>query len=264
MSKEVVQTTAVLALPPGFRHLSLGVVGSTNDEAQRFAQAGEPAGLIVSAGEQTKGRGRQRRTWLSPAGGLYCSFLLRPDCPPRRAPELGFVVAVAVAEAVEALVAPDRRVSCKWPNDVLVRGFKIAGILVESAATAADQLDWVIAGIGVNVDQRPDPSDVMYPATCLAEQGAGGVTPEGALAAIAAALADWLGHWQQLGFAAVRQAWLQRGHRRGDRLVVRAGEEEVEGAFLDLDPTGALILESRGRRRTLTAGDCFPVEVLGG
>jgi birA, biotin-[acetyl-CoA-carboxylase] ligase region len=248
------------AVPSGFRHLTLDRIGSTNDEAQRFARAGEPAGLIVTATEQTQGRGRQRRTWLSPVGGLYCSFLLRPECPLRRAPELGFLVAVAVAEAVNELLGAGDRISCKWPNDVLVGGRKIAGILVESSATAGNQLEWVVAGIGINLRQHPPPAEVMFPATCVAEEGAPGITPAEALAPLAARMGYWLARWQCEGFGPVRDAWRGWAHRPGDPLLVRLGDDEVMGEFVDLDVDGALILQTQQGRRLVTAGDCFPVK----
>lgn len=256
---EATPPTVAAPFPPEFRHLALGTVGSTNDEAQRFARGGEPAGLIVTADEQTQGRGRQRRTWLSPGGGLYCSFLLRPTCSPRQAPELGFVVAVAVADAVKALLGDKDGIACKWPNDVLVRGRKIAGILVESAATARNTLDWVVAGIGLNLQSRPDPSEVMFPATCLAAEGAPGVSPATALLPLAVAMADWLSRWERDGFEPVRAAWRAWAHRPGERLVIRLGDHEIEGTFVDLNVDGALLLQTAEGRRVVTAGDCFPV-----
>ena len=225
-------------LPFGYRHLALGVIGSTNDTAQRFAANGEPAGLIVTASEQTAGRGRQRRSGLSPAGGLYCSFLLRPDCPLQRAPELGFVAALAVADAVTALLPNADHIGCKWPNDILVRGRKVAGILVESAALADNRLDWVIAGIGINLRERPADDVVIYPATCIADEGAPGATPAIALEALAGAMANWLARWQVDGFAPIRDAWRRHGPRRGERLAIRDGAADVEGEFIDLDARG--------------------------
>lgn len=248
------------SLPAGFRHLLLDVVGSTNDEAQRFALAGEPAGLIVTATEQTSGRGRQRRVWLSPVGGLYCTFLLRPQCPPVQAPELGFVAAVAVAEAVGVLLGSRERISCKWPNDVLVGGHKIAGILVESATSAGNQLDFVVMGIGINLSGHPDPAEVMYPATSLAAEGAGNVSPAAALTPLAEAVARWLAQWEAQGFAPVREAWKGLAHRPGEHLMISLGNGALEGEFIDLDRDGALLLQTATGRRTVTTGDCFPVK----
>ena len=121
------------ALPPGFRLAALETVDSTNAEALRRAEAGAPDGTFVWARRQEAGRGRQAKPWSSPAGNLYTSLLLRPACAPARAAELSFVAAVAVADTVADLLGPaGPAVSCKWPNDVLVDGAKISGILLES------------------------------------------------------------------------------------------------------------------------------------
>ncbi len=124
-------------------------IGSTNDEARRLAASGAPHGTVVHADEQAAGRGRFGRTWFSPPGNLYLSVLLRLDLPPDRGPELSFVTALTVADAVDALLPKQSRSTLKWPNDVLVNDGKIAGILVESADDAQ------IIGIGVNVLEAP-------------------------------------------------------------------------------------------------------------
>ena len=121
--------TSMPVLPDGWTLVALDSVGSTNDEAGRLAEAGAREGTFVWAKEQTGGRGRRGRRWASPVGNLYCSTILRPDCPAARVAELGFVAALAVAD----LVLEGRAVRVKWPNDVLVDGGKVAGILPESS-----------------------------------------------------------------------------------------------------------------------------------
>src|SRR6185436_12611332 len=133
-------------LPDGWTLVALQSVGSTNDEAARLAAAGAAEGTVVWAREQTAGRGRRGRHWASPVGNLYTSAIVRPDCPAARAAELGFVAALAVADMVPA----GRPVRLKWPNDVLVEGAKVAGILPESSIGADGQAEHVILGIGVN------------------------------------------------------------------------------------------------------------------
>src|ERR1700727_2136985 len=122
---------------------------STNDEARQLAAAGAPHGTVVHADEQSAGRGRFGRTWYSPPGNLYLSVLLRLDRPPERTPELSFVAAITVADAVDALLPKQSRATLKWPNDVLVNDGKIAGILLENADGAQ------IVGIGLNVLEAP-------------------------------------------------------------------------------------------------------------
>ena len=127
-----VPVTSTPVLPDGWTLVALQSVGSTNDEAARLAEAGAAEGTVVWAREQTGGRGRRGRIWASPVGNLYTSTIVRPQCPAARAAELGFVSALAVADIVPA----GRDVRVKWPNDVLVDGGKIAGILPESSIGA--------------------------------------------------------------------------------------------------------------------------------
>ena len=247
-------------LPHGYRLVALASVGSTNDEAKRFAFAGEPAGLVVMAGEQTAGRGRQRRSWTLPPGNLYLSILLRPACPLARVPEIGFVAAVAVAGAVTDVLAVPARVRCKWPNDVLVDGRKVAGLLLETATEADGRVDWAVLGIGLNLASFPERTEGAFPAISLVEAGADGATPAGMLERVLSGFVSQLAAWEEAGFAPTRHAWKALAHRPDEALTVRLGEggEHVTGRFVDIDETGALILEVAGGRRTIAAGDCLP------
>jgi BirA family biotin operon repressor/biotin-[acetyl-CoA-carboxylase] ligase len=239
------------ALPPGFRRIVFDRVASTNDEARRFADAGAGERLIVTGEVQTAGRGRQGRTWVSPHGNLYSSFLLRPTVKPAQAGEFGFGVSVAVAETVERL-APGNDAKCKWPNDVLVGGKKIAGILLESRGTP-DTLDWLIAGIGVNVAEFPENS--AWPATSIAALG-GTAIVERALEGLAERLDHWYRTWLADGFTPLRQAWLARAHALGETLRIKGNGDEHEGKFVGLDEGGGLVLErSSGVRETISYGE---------
>jgi BirA family transcriptional regulator, biotin operon repressor / biotin---[acetyl-CoA-carboxylase] ligase len=243
--------TASAALPAGYRRIAFDRVASTNDEARRLAESGAAEGLVVTGAVQTAGRGRQGRTWVSPHGNLYSSFLLRPMVKPAQAGEFGFGAAVAVAETVERLAA-GADAKCKWPNDVLVRGAKIAGILLESRGTP-DTLDWLIAGIGVNVAAAPE--QAAWPATSVAALG-GDASVERALETLAARLDHWYRRWLAEGFAPLRQAWLARAHALGATLRIKRNGDEREGKFVGLDPSGALVLElAGGRRETISYGE---------
>ncbi|HYC65338.1 MAG TPA: biotin--[acetyl-CoA-carboxylase] ligase, partial [Reyranellaceae bacterium] len=131
--------TSAPVLPDGWTLVALDSVGSTNDEAGRLAESGAAEGTVVWALEQTGGRGRRGRVWASPRGNLYSSTILRPDCAPVRAAELGFVAGLAVAD-----LAKGRDVRLKWPNDVLVDGGKVAGILPESSVAAGGRIEHVV------------------------------------------------------------------------------------------------------------------------
>lgn len=242
-----------------FKLIVLDEVDSTSTMAKRLCAADAEDRTLVWAVRQTAGRGRLSRTWISPAGNLYVSLILRPEADATRATGLTFAAAVAVAEAVEALLGGQAPVRCKWPNDVLVGGRKVAGILLESSTSAAGLLDWVVIGIGVNVASHPPDGETMYPATSLAAEGAAGVGVEQALNGLCRQLDLWLRRWAEEGFPAVRRAWLDRAYGLGAAIAVRAGDDAVlEGFFRGLDEDGALILDQAGVRRRVTAGDVLP------
>jgi BirA family biotin operon repressor/biotin-[acetyl-CoA-carboxylase] ligase len=238
-------------LPAPFRLIGLDSVGSTNDEARRLADGGEALDfLVVTAATQTAGRGRRGRTWQSPPGNLHASVLLRRTASLADCAQLGFVCALAVAEGLETL-APHADVRCKWPNDVLLDGAKIAGLLLESAG------DWLVLGFGVNIAHAPPPGEALYAATALAEAGYGGDVAQ-VLGAICARLGPWVGIWRDLGFDPVRGAWLGRAKGLGEPAIVRLEAETLSGSFKGLDRDGALILDQPGRgERRILAGDVF-------
>lgn len=225
-------------------------VVSTNDEAKRLAAADAPEGTWVVAEEQTGGRGRRGRAWTSPPGNLYASLLLRPPGPARALTALSFVAAVAVGEALLTL-SGTLPVAYKWPNDVLVGGRKVAGILLESGGTPI----WVVVGIGLNVAHHPD--DLQRPATSLAAAGLQ-VSVDTAMAALGRALENTYLRWRELGFEPVRQAWLARAVGLGEPIVVRLPDRELRGRFAALDHDGALLLDQAdGQRLRIDAGDVF-------
>ncbi len=245
-------------LPAFFRPIVRGTVGSTNEDLKRYARAGAEEGTLVVAERQTAGRGRRGRDWISPAGNLYASLLLRPGQPAAEALQLSFVAAVAVAEAAAACLPPSADVRCKWPNDVLVDGRKVAGLLLESEADDRGGLAWLIVGVGVNIVSFPPLDDTAYPATSLRAAGAAGIDAEGVLSAFGAAFLTWHRRWQEEGFPRVRAAWRQRAAGLGEVITVRLENETVSGTFLDIDVDGALRLgqAAHGVRR-ITAGDVF-------
>ena len=232
-------------LPDGWTLVALDSVGSTNDEAARRADAGAPEGTVVWSREQTGGRGRRGRHWASPVGNLYTSTILRPDCPAQRAAELGFAAALAVADIVPA----GREVRVKWPNDVLVDGGKIAGILLESAIGQTGQVQHVVAGIGVNVGFAPQLPEMRYPGSAL------GGSVEAALEKLAAALAARLSEWRREGFETVRAAWLAKAGPLGTEVDVKLGEGLVRGRFAGLDREGALLLDTAMGPRKIVSGE---------
>ena len=248
------------ALPVGFRLVAFDRIDSTSDEAKRRAAAGADEGCVILADAQDRGRGRMARQWRSPPGNLYFSLLLRPRCLAPRAPELGFVAGVALADAVAPLLPMAARLGHKWPNDLLIGGGKVAGILLESSANANGALDWLVVGIGVNIVSHPD--DLPYPATSLAAFNAA-LAPTELLADFCRSFAHWRDLWESQGFETIRQAWIARADRRGETITARQGGEEITGCFTEIDTDGALVLvDAGGKRHRIVAGEVFHTEAL--
>ena len=243
-----------LNLPAFFSLEAFDRIGSTNEEALARARAGAPEGTLVWARQQTGGRGRRGRSWASPPGNLYCSLLLRPSVPPAQAAQLGFVAAVAMAETLHAVLPPARRLSCKWPNDLLIDGSKTAGILPEAEA-AGRNVEALVLGMGINVESHP--ADTPYRATSLHAAGSP-VSVEALLERLAERLLAWYRRWQGEGFAPVRLRWLDFAQGLGAPIEVRLERQTLQGRFAALDATGALDLElADGGHRLVTAGDVF-------
>ncbi len=244
------------ALPAGYRLVFYNSIGSTNDEAKRLARDGAAQGTLVWALQQTAGRGRRGRPWVSPRGNLYTSLILRPDCPADRATQLGFVAALGVGGGLSSLLPLLDSLSYKWPNDVLVSGCKIAGILLESEMTTLDKLSFLVVGVGINL--LLSPKDSEFPATSVAEQRLGDIEPVAMLEAFCRAFDNWESRWRLDGFASVRAAWRAAAAGRGQPIRVRLESDTLHGRFLDIDEQGALLLESAGEHHRISAGEIFP------
>jgi BirA family transcriptional regulator, biotin operon repressor / biotin---[acetyl-CoA-carboxylase] ligase len=243
-------------LPASYRLVSYDSLGSTNDEAKRLARAGAEEGTLVWALEQTVGRGRRGRTWESPPGNLYASLILRPRCPVDRAAQLGFVAALAVGDTLGSICERLEGLCYKWPNDVLLRGRKIAGILLESELGEGDAPRFVVIGVGINLVSSPQ--DTAFPATSIAEEDLGTVSPDAALEGFARHFQAWAEHWREEGFAPVRAAWRAYAAALGEPIRVHLEPATLHGRFLDIDQHGALLLESAGEIRHISAGEIFP------
>lgn len=243
-------------MPVGYRLVCYDTIGSTNDEAKRLARGGAAEGTVVWALEQSAGRGRRGRAWASPRGNLYTSLILRPRGPAERAAQLGFVAALAVGGALAALLPMLEGLSYKWPNDVLLNGCKIAGILLESEMNTFDELSFLVVGVGINLLVSPQDSD--YPATSIAEQGLARIAPAAMLEAFFHHFEDWERRWREEGFAPVRAAWRSGAVSRGEPIRVRLESATLQGRFLDIDERGALLLEAAGEHLIISAGEVFP------
>ncbi|MDD3371063.1 MAG: biotin--[acetyl-CoA-carboxylase] ligase [Alphaproteobacteria bacterium] len=236
------------------------VTTSTNDDAKRAAVAGAPEGFVIWALHQTQGRGRIGRPWQSDEGNLFFSVVLRPPLPRSEWAGYSFVAALAVQETVDYYVNKDiegafsvpHNVEMKWPNDVLVDGKKISGILLES-----EDDNWLVLGIGINV--RCDPDNPMYPATSLASETPAVPELGDLLDRVLDSFDSWYARLNHEGFLPIRAAWLMNARKGTMRVKLPAKATEFYGEFLDLDIEGALRLRLQdGSERKVSAGDVFP------
>ena len=245
------------AWPVGYALKEFETIDSTNEEARRLASADAPAPIWLRADKQTAGRGRRGRVWESPTGNLAATLLLRPNRPAAECAQLSFVTAIAAADAV-AHFAPTAEIRVKWPNDVLAGGRKVAGILLESASSGSAVPFWLAIGVGINLAHFPEGTE--FPATSIAALGVAPPSPRDALLELASAFAKWYDIWEVQGFLPIRDAWLARAAKLGERIRARLQNEESWGVFEGIDETGALLLREAGRTRAIAAGEVYFAE----
>jgi BirA family biotin operon repressor/biotin-[acetyl-CoA-carboxylase] ligase len=245
-------------LPSGYRLVRLETIDSTNSEARRRGEAGEPGPLWIWSLRQSAGRGRNGRQWQSQHGNLFASLIVGFNCPLSTAAQLALLAGVVAYDTAEKLLPREARseLMLKWPNDVLLKGGKVAGMLLESASEAQPNRCKVIIGTGINLVTFPP--DLELQATSLAAHGST-ATPAASFETLAAVTDAWLARWGEgVAFQTVRRAWLDRAGPTGRPLRVRLHGEEVEGSYAGLDSGGALrLLMSDGAERRIAAGDVF-------
>jgi BirA family biotin operon repressor/biotin-[acetyl-CoA-carboxylase] ligase len=254
------------ALAHGYRLAAYETVGSTSSEALERGRSGDPGRLWVVARAQTAGHGRRGRPWQTPSGNLAASLLLSLPERTVQVATLGFAAGLALeaaigecAPSVSLKLALDEgsglatRVRLKWPNDVLIDGAKVAGILLE-AVTGPGSTSVVVVGIGVNVRHKPE--GAPYPATSLAECGAS-TTPEALFTALAESWVEQEQLWNGgRGFPEIRDRWLGRAAGLGAPIAVKAGEAIFRGTFETIDEEGRLVVRAPdGSARTISAGE---------
>lgn len=233
---------------------SYDTLDSTNEEARRMAEEGAPGNTLVWSVMQDEGRGRRGRAWSSPAGNLYASLILRPDCEPYTAAQLSFVAALAIHQAVATVLPAPDRAFVKWPNDVLIGGRKVAGTLLESRLQSGNKLDWLIIGSGINIVTCPD--DLERPATSLHDEDSDANVIQ-VLEIYTSAFEHFYQLWLRQGFSPIREAWLDKAYGIGKEIEVRLEHETFSGVFDGLDEGGALQLQTDDGLRLVTSGDVF-------
>lgn len=232
-------------------------VASTQDVAKSLAAQGADEGTVVVAETQSGGRGRIGRAWSSPSGGIYFSIILRPNIRPTEALRLPLIAGIAVARAIAFLT--ELKPKLKWPNDIIINGRKAGGILTEMSAEV-DRLDWVIIGIGLNVNTPPEsfPSDIEDTSISLMEAEGGYIPRVKLLQHILRELESLLDIFHKSGFEPLRTQWKDISNTIGETVKVISGSEEIIGHAIDIDSDGALILEKNdGTKERIIAGDVY-------
>lgn len=213
----------------------------------------------VLALQQTAGRGRRGRDWRDPPGNFAATLSLRPRGGPAEVALFSFVAALALHEALATVAGPQARLAIKWPNDVLLNGGKVAGILLESHG-AGQGVGQLLIGIGVNLVAAPEAATLapgaVAPVALAPETGAR-LAPEEFLTYLAAAFARWQAQFETYGFAPIRTAWLARAARLGHEVTARTGVESRAGIFETIDETGAMVLQTAHGRVAIAAADVF-------
>lgn len=241
----------------GYRLDARAVTGSTNDDAGAALRAGDPGRLWIVAARQETGRGRLGRSWTSPEGNLYATLALLDPCPMREAPQLGYLAGLALLDAARAL-APEAaagRLKLKWPNDLLLDGAKISGILLDGVGLPGGRAGLVI-GLGVNVSFAPE--GTPYPVARLTDV-APGATRERLFLALSDAMAERLAAFEAADpntrFARLREDWLREAAGLEGGARVRVGDGFRYGRVAGLDGQGRLLLETEAGVETIDAGD---------
>jgi BirA family biotin operon repressor/biotin-[acetyl-CoA-carboxylase] ligase len=238
----------------GHRAVHHASIGSTMTFAMDAARGDETGPLWIIADEQTSGRGRQGRGWMSPAGNLHATLLLIDPCEPVRAAELGFVAGLALHDAATREArAGALALALKWPNDLLLDGAKCAGLLLEGSTlpVAGGQPRFAVAiGFGVNIVAAP--TDTPYPAICLP-----GTDRDALMLALAPAFMARLAEWNRSGLAPLLSAWRNPAAYIGQEISLRLPDGPISGRFEDIDAGGRLKLLTGQGLRVIDAGDLF-------
>lgn len=222
------------------------------DEARSQALEGIEEGTVIVALEQTKGRGRQGRVWESLKGNLYLTYITYLDVPLSQAPQLSFVACVAIGEELRAVLPPLHRLTYKWPNDLLLNGKKVGGLLLEALSIPEKRERGYLIGCGLNVKIHPEKA--RYPATSFQQEGIY-VSIEELLPRITTSLQTYITLWQQEGFSPIREVWMQDAINLEKKISFHFQGKIKTGIFKEVDQEGALMLETPEGLQKFSAGE---------
>lgn len=225
-----------------------GQAPSTQEPVRVAAECGEPEGFAVQALMQTGGRGRHGNQWVSPMGNLYISLLLRPNCRADEAGQVAFIVALALSKAMDEFMDPSHVKTLKWPNDILIDGKKVSGILLESSIENS-RCEYLIVGVGVNILAAPEGR------INLDSVKSKPVPIHPFRDRFLAHLSDYMDGWRMKGFTPIRDEWLSQAHGLNAPMTIRLPEVTYDGVFQGIDNAGGLLAEVDGEIKRFTSGE---------
>jgi BirA family transcriptional regulator, biotin operon repressor / biotin---[acetyl-CoA-carboxylase] ligase len=240
-----------------YRELHYPVLESTNLEAKRLARLGYEEGTLVIAEKQTGGYGKQGRQWFSPEGNVYASLILKPQKTLMETAQLSFVGCVALGHVLQEILPPYQHIGYKWPNDVLINYAKVSGVLLESETSSDQTLEWVVIGIGLNVENSPQ--NLPYKTTHLLKEGAAYTRPQ-VIEHLKTVFAYFYDMWNTKGFSLIRDLWHEKALGLHEKKIITIGNQEEIVIMEGLDKDGGLQMTQEGlykEHKTLYAGDIF-------
>lgn len=240
-----------MAMNYEWKYFEFKEVGSTNDKIREYCQS-EGQCVVVRADTQTAGRGRWGRSWQSAAGNLFFSAAFEFDI--KEAGKLAFICSLSLLQALKK-IAPSADILLKWPNDVLLNGAKVSGILLEKG-----EENYIIAGIGVNVAVAPKVENAVYKITSLADAAIKTTAPE-LMLLFMESFSQNLSLLQTKGFAVLRTEWLKYAKNLGKEIIVRQNGKEWKGVFAGIDEDAVLLMQTPAGVRKILAGDVFFEEI---
>ncbi|MGB4058318.1 MAG: biotin--[acetyl-CoA-carboxylase] ligase [Alphaproteobacteria bacterium] len=228
-------------------------VQSTQDIVKGMAEMEAPEGRVIHALEQSEGRGRHGREWVSEKGNLYLSVLLRPSCHARQIGQLSILIAVALADTVRPHLKDPEKMRLKWPNDIMIDDQKCAGILIETSVSASGAILYAAVGVGLNIASGPRQIATALNLHTLKPLKVKAIRDE-----FLKNLGDLYSTWNREGFAEIKDRWLKIAHKRDESLRIRVGAQIEQGQFHGIDDDGNLLLHDRDLRlKKVTAGEVY-------
>lgn len=235
--------------------LAFNETDSTNKKAKELAQKNEPEGTIIIAKIQKQGRGRFNRIWQSPEGGLYFSIILKPKIKTEKSTLLPLVSALSVCKTIESIC--DLDVKIKWPNDVLINGKKICGILLESDSDR-NKINFIILGIGINLNIDTNSLSKDFNATSLSYEFGINLDFYDFFKKLLMNLDKYYKIFNNHDFNQILFEWKKNSDTIGKKIVIKTSNEEIKGKAFDVDENGFLVIQTdSGEYKKITSGDCL-------